>query len=452
MGITAGAAGSINRHMHIQQRPIDSIRPYPRNPRRNDRAVDTVARSIQQYGFQQPIVVDGSGVIVVGHTRYRAAKKLGMTQVPVLTADLPPKKIQAYRLMDNRAAEDSRWDDALLIDELRDLVQEDDLTALARDTGFRENELLRQFRAQEEPDLSRYTRDSLFHSQVGDIWHLGEHRLACGDSTDSALVRPLIQDRTIDCVWTDPPYGVAYETANGINYTPEENELRNHLIVNDAIGIEGVVELIKRQWQLVGPRLRPGAAIYMCHDIRYTHQLRTMLDELEIHVSDVLIWKKNNASTWLSDYAKFYEPIFYGWSRGAPRQWHARGMTPNCLELEQTESMTEQELRQYVRSQVINYQACAKETGKTARLHPTVKPTRLIAEHLANSTQPGDTIWDGFAGSGSTIMAAEQMQRRAVCCEFEPKFCDTIIRRWQAHTKETARRSTGEPFPEAPAP
>lgn len=437
--------------MNIEQRSIDSIRPYPRNPRRNDRAVDTVARSIEQYGFQQPIVVDTAGVIVVGHTRYRAAQKLGMTTVPVLTADLPARKIQAYRLMDNRAAEDSRWDDALLIDELRDLVVDNDLTRLAQETGFRENELMRQFRSQEEPDLSRYTRDSLFHSQTGDIWQLGSHLLACGDSTDEALVNRLITDRTIDCVWTDPPYGVAYETANGINYTAEENELRNHLIVNDAIGIDNLVSLITRQFQLLGPRLRSGAAVYMCHDIRYSHHLRTMLEDLDIHVSDVLIWKKNNASTWLSDYAKFYEPIFYGWKRGAARQWHARGMTPNTLELEQTDTMDLDQLREYVRSQIINYQACARESGRTARLHPTVKPARLIAQHIVNSTQPGDTIWDGFAGSGSTIMAAEQMQRRAICCEFEPKFCDTIIRRWQTHTGLSATRLDGTPFPEAPA-
>ena len=305
--------------MQIEQRTLESIQPYAKNPRKNDRAVDTVARSIQQYGFQQPIVVDPQGIIVVGHTRYRAAKKLGMATVPVLVADLPPRKIQAYRIMDNRASEESRWDDSLLIEELRDLIQDDDFTALAHETGFRENELLKQFRSQEEPDLSRYTRDTLYHTQQGEIWQLGRHLLACGDSTDELLVGPLLEDRTIDCVWTDPPYGVAYETANGINYTAEENELRNHLIVNDAISIEDLLNLITRQIRLLGDRLKPGAAVYMCHDIRYTHHIRTMLESADIHVSDVLIWKKNNASTWLTDYAKFYEPIFYGWRRGATR-------------------------------------------------------------------------------------------------------------------------------------
>lgn len=432
--------------MQIEQRTLESIQPYAKNPRKNDRAVDTVARSIQQYGFQQPIVVDPQGIIVVGHTRYRAAKKLGMATVPVLVADLPPRKIQAYRIMDNRASEESRWDDSLLIEELRDLIQDDDFTALAHETGFRENELLKQFRSQEEPDLSRYTRDTLYHTQQGEIWQLGRHLLACGDSTDELLVGPLLEDRTIDCVWTDPPYGVAYETANGINYTAEENELRNHLIVNDAISIEDLLNLITRQIRLLGDRLKPGAAVYMCHDIRYTHHIRTMLESVDIHVSDVLIWKKNNASNWLTDYAKFYEPIFYGWRRGATRNWHSRGMTPNTLELADVDTMGLAELREYVQAQILNYQACAKESGRTARLHPTVKPARLIAQHLVNSTRPDDTVWDGFAGSGSTLIACEQMQRRAICCEYEPKFCDVIIRRWQEQTGETAYRRDGKRF------
>ena len=432
--------------MKIDNVELHTIQPYAKNPRKNTKSIDTVARRIEQYGFQQPIVVDQDNTIIVGHTRYAAAKKLKLPTVPVLRADLPADKVKAYRIMDNRASEDSRWDDTLLIDELRDLIQDDDLVTLADQTGFRQNELLRQFKQQEEPDLDKYVKDELYTAKQGDIWHLGEHRLACGSTTDTGLLTELMQEDRIDCIWQDPPYGVAYETANGINYTEEENRLRNHLIQGDQTGITEVVQLLDQQLLSIDDYVKPGAAIYICHDIRFTQDVRHAMVRRNYHISDVLIWKKNNASTWLTDYAKFYEPIFYGWRQGGTRAWHAKGMTPNTLELDDIDTMSEREIRTMLTSIVSNYHRVAKESRKTASLHPTVKPVRLIKMHLVNSTQAGDTVFDGFSGSGSTLIAAEQLQRKARCIELEPKFVDATIRRWQAETGESAHRSDGTPF------
>lgn len=434
--------------MKIDNVELHTIQPYAKNPRKNTKSIDTVARSIEQYGFQQPIVVDQANTIIVGHTRYAAAKKLKLPTVPVLRADLPADKVKAYRIMDNRASEDSRWDDTLLIDELRDLIQDDDLVTLADQTGFRQNELLKQFRQQEEPDLDQYVKDELYTAKQGDIWHLGEHRLACGSTTDTGLLTDLMQEDRIDCIWQDPPYGVAYRSAGGINYTEEENELRDHLIQGDQTGITEVVQLLDEQLATIDDYVRPGAAIYICHDIRYNHDVKQAMKRRNYHIADVLIWKKQACSTWLTDYAKFYEPIFYGWREGAPRSWHAKGMTPNTIHLDQIDQMTEREMRTVLTNLITNYNEVKRDGGKTQRLHPTVKPVRLIKMHLVNSTQAGDTVFDGFSGSGSTLIAAEQLQRRARCIELEPKFVDATIRRWQAETGESAHRSDGQPFGE----
>jgi DNA modification methylase len=433
--------------MQVQSLPIDKIQPYDKNPRKNDRSVDTVARSISQYGFQQPIVVDRNHIIIVGHTRYRAAQQLEFKEVPVVVADtLTDRQAQAYRIMDNRASEDSRWHDGLLTEELKDLFRDDDLLDLSDITGFRQSELLKKFAKDAPPDLEKYAQDTQYRTQPGDVWSMGRHRLVCGDSTSAQVHQQLLPNEQIDCIWQDPPYGIAYETANGINYTKEENELRNHLIQNDSLSIEQLLQLIERQLTQLHPYIRGGTPIYLCHDIRFTQPIRDMLDRADFHISDVLIWKKNNASNWLSDYAKYYEPIFYGWRRGGIRPWHGKGMTPNTIDLDSIDQMSDRQIRKLLKDQVRNYHEFKKETRKIASLHPTVKPTTLIQHHLANSTQRDDIVFDGFAGSGSTVIACEQLGRTARVVELEPKFCDVIVRRWQDITEEKAYNQKGEPF------
>jgi DNA modification methylase len=216
----------------------------------------------------------------------------------------------------------------------------------------------------------------------GDLWILGNHRLLNGDSTDPNNIKRLMGDDRIDCIWQDPPYGIAYRSAGGINHTTEVNDLRDHLIANDALKIDALLDLMRRQIQAMRPYLRPGAAVYWCHDIRFNTVIRDLLEQQEIHVADTLIWKKIAASTWLTDYAKFYEPIFYGWVAGAQHEWHGKGMTPNAIQLDQLDALDAGELREIIRSQVSNYQEFSKEPRKIASLHPTVKPAQQIAHHL----------------------------------------------------------------------
>jgi len=203
--------------------PINDIKPYAKNPRKNDRAVATVANSIEQYGFQQPIVVDRDHVIVVGHTRYRAAHKLNLTQVPVIVADtLTDEQVRAYRLMDNRSNENAQWDNNLLMEELQEMLDGITIQDVSYQSGFSESELNRLFSS--DHDLLDQVRDVLTpetYSESGDVWVLGRHRIVNGDSTAADTVAALLGTEKIDLVWEDAPYGDAYQTPNSINHSKE---------------------------------------------------------------------------------------------------------------------------------------------------------------------------------------------------------------------------------------
>jgi ParB/RepB/Spo0J family partition protein len=429
--------------MKVQQIKITDIRPYEKNPRKNDRAVDTVAQSIELYGFQQPIVVDSNNVIIVGHTRFRAAKKLNFIEVPVLVAeDLTREQAQAYRLMDNRSNENARWDEDLLYQELEELIKTGTLQEVSLETGFTESELNKLFKQEEDP-IDEYLKNESYRSQRGDVWILGNHRLVCGDSTKAEDLALLLGDERIDLVWEDPPYGVAYETANGINYTKEENEQRNHKIANDNLTPEQLDLFLNQHLTVLDKYVKSGSVFYWCHDIRFTQQFRDLLEAHKIHISDTLIWRKNNASTWLSDYAKYYEPILYGWREGGQHQFYGKGMQPNSFSMEELEDLTREELIKIIQSVESNYQEYSKESRKIASLHPTVKPVKLIVYHIINSSKMGQVVYDGFSGSGSTLMACERTSRQARCIEYEPKFVDVTIRRWQEETGLQAVRQDG---------
>ena len=430
--------------MQIISMPIGQIKPYPKNPRKNDRAVKTVAESLEQYGFQQPIVVDSENTIIVGHTRYRAAQSLGLQDVPVLVAaELTPKQAQAYRLMDNRSNENARWDDGLLLEELQAMLADINIQQASHQSGFTESELNALFRDDRDQldDLQDHLNPTTY-SQPGDVWLLGPHRIANGDSTRPETVAELLAGDQVDLVWEDAPYGVAYQTANGVNHSQAYNELKNHKIANDTLSGADLDAFLNAHMKAIVPHMRPGASLYWCHDIRYNHQFKQVLESNGIHIADTLIWRKDRHSTWLTDYAKYYEPIIYGWREDAEHAWYGKNMQPNAFDLDGLENKSREQLIRIIQSWDTNYQTFQKEPRKIASLHPTVKPVKLIEYHIINSTQPGQTVYDGFSGSGSTLMACEVSGRHARCVELEPKFVDVTIRRWQEHTGQLAVRES----------
>lgn len=431
--------------MKITQVDISKIQPYENNPRKNTKAIKTVADSITQYGFQQPIVVDKDMVIIVGHTRYAAAKTLGLSQVPVSIADeLTTEQAQSYRIMDNRSNENAQWDEELLFQELDQLIKDSNIQELSYETGFSESELNKLFKQDEDP-VEIFLSSETYRSRPGDIWTLGEHRLANGDSTDAELFNELMLDQTIDMVWEDPPYGIAYATPNAVNKTEAEvaQWRAENSIENDDISPDALRDLLERHVSVISPKIRKGAAWYWCHDIDFNKMFQDILKENNIHVSDTLIWRKNNASNWLCDYARYYEPIIYGWKQGAEHIFNGVGMQPSAFTTEELEEMDKDQLIKILKSIPSNYQEFSKEPRNIASIHPTVKPTRLISYHIINSSNINNIVFDGFAGSGSTLIACEKTARKARCIEYEPKYCDAIIRRWQELTGNRAIRHDG---------
>ena len=429
--------------MKVQNIPLSDIQPYPNNPRKNAKAVDKVADSISQYGFQQPIVVDKDMTIVVGHTRYQASRQLGLDTVPVIIAkDLTEKQADSYRIMDNKSGEWAEWDEKMLYEELDQLIQESNLQELSYETGFSESELNKLFAPHEDP-LEKYSQSQAYRSKIGDLWTLDKHKLLCGDSADSDHLDLLLGAETIDCVWEDPPYGISYQTANSINYSKEANEIRNHKIANDELTGDNLMEFLDKHLNIVTNKLKPGGPVYWCHDIRTTKEFKDVLINNNIHVSDTLIWSKYQASNWIANYAKFYEPIHYGWKEGAQHPWYGKGMNPNVIDLHELEEFSKEDLIKIIKGADKNIHKFNREERKIAMLHPTVKPAKLILYQLINSTRPNEIVYDGFAGSGSTLIACERSGRNARCIEIEPKFVDVIINRWQEETGLEATRQDG---------
>jgi len=433
--------------MKIEYRSIMDIRPYDKNPRKISKGVEVVAESIQKYGFQQPIVVDKDGVIIVGHTRYQASKKLNLQSVPVLVADkLNEDQVRAYRIMDNKSGEKTQWDDGLLIEELETLLKNDNIQELASDTGFSESELNKWFSTTDVDSILHEPIQELVRAKPKEVYHLGEHRIMCGDSTSDDDLKTLMGDVQADLIWEDPPYGISYATVNNVNKTEQERQTwdAKNKIKNDDLTEDELYNLLDRHVQAILPYWKPGAAVYWCHDIRFNNGLVQILERHNINVNDTLIWRKNTASNWINNYARFYEPIIYGWLRGSDHKWYGHGMNPNAYNLDELNDMTRDELIKLIRKTHTNYQEFNKVNNQqAAKWHPTVKPPKLIAYHIINSTRPTNVVFDGFMGGGSTLIACEKTSRIARCMEYKPKYIDVAIQRWEDHTGLKATRSDG---------
>jgi len=388
--------------MKVTMWPLEQILPYARNARRiSERAVDKVAASIREFGWRQPIVVDKEGVIIVGHVRRLAAIKLGLREAPVHVADnLTPAQVRAFRLLDNRSHEETFWDEDLLGLELLDLKGMGvDLDL----TGFEIGEidgLLRRAegrRGLTDPDAVPELPEHPV-SKRGDLWILGEHRLLCGDATSLGDVERVLADQPADMAFTDPPYNV--------NYTQRARGATK--IVNDNLGSAFEQFLLKACRNLL--KWTEGA-VYISMSSSEIDTLKRVFQEAGGHWSTFLIWAKNAFTLGRSDYQRQYEPILYGWREGTKRYW--------CGARDQGDLWL-------VNKPVAN------------DLHPTQKPVELISRAIRNSSRSADAILDAFAGSGSTLIACEELGRRARLIEIDPKYVDTAIRRWEEFTGNKA--------------
>ena len=418
--------------MDVKTVPIDSIRPYDKNPRKNDAGVDKVAASIKEFGFQQPIVADKDGVIIVGHTRFKAAIKMGLKEIPVLFAtELNAAQVQAYRLADNKTNEFSEWDMDLLLGEIGDLQKQN------FDMGQFGFELDAKEATEDEFDMDEAVAAvTIPTTKPGDIWTLGRHRLLCADSTDTENIKRLMAGRKADLLLTDPPYNVNYTGAT-------KDELK---IKNDNMGDARFKEFLTAAFKAADDSMKPGTPFYIWHADTEGLNFRLACREAGWQIRQCLIWNKNAFVMGHQDYQWKHEPCLYGWKDGAGHYFIDDRTQSTVIEDKKIDfrSMKRDEmlaLLKEIYSDKTSTTIINEDRPSRSAEHPTMKPLKLLERLIKNSTRPGDLILDTFGGSGSTMMCAEQLDRGCNMMEIDPVYCDVIVTRWEKLTGNKAARS-----------
>ena len=433
--------------------PTEDVIPYDRNPRCNDCAVDAVARSIEEFGFRQPIVVTEDHVIIVGHTRWKAALKLGLKTVPVHVASgLTPEQIRAYRIADNKLAELADWDESLLAQELREL---DALNMDLELLGFTQEELDQLFGeatqdGQTDPDDIPEPPDEAT-TRPGDLWTLGPHRLLCGDAGSWPDVDRLIHGETIHLLNTDPPYNVRVEprSHNAIaaghssfgplpsktdkrkrqpgkaRRGPAKLRAKDRPLANDFVSSEAFDRLLRDWFGNAARALQPGGSYYIWGGYANCGNYPPVLKACGLYFSQAIIWVKEHPVLTRKDFMGNHEWCFYGWKEGAAHRFLGPANAVDVWSI--------------------------KKVNPAGMLHLTEKPVALSVQALQYSSRPGENVLDLFGGSGSTLIAAQQTGRRAFLMELDLLYCDVIVKRWERFTGQTASRHAPDASADAAA-
>jgi len=408
--------------LQVVRWPVEKLIPYARNARtHSDEQVAQIAASIAEFDWTNPILAGADGVLIAGHARLLAARKLGMTEVPVIVLDhLTETQRRALVLADNRLALNAGWDEEMLRVELAALEEDDFNLELV---GFSDDEL-KDLLAEPEPqstagltdDDAAPERPEVAISVPGDIWVLGDHRLLCGDATQMDAVEKVLAGGLADMVFTDPPYNVNYGST-----MKDKLRGKKRKIANDNLG-DGFEQFIRDA--CVSMLAVTKGAIYICMSSSELDTLKKAFREAGGHWSTFLIWAKNTFTIGRSDYQRQYEPILYGWKEGTDHYW--------CGARDQGDLW-------FIKKPFSN------------DLHPTMKPVELVERAIGNSSKGRDTVLDPFGGSGSTLIACEKTGRQARLIELEPKYCDVIVRRWQEFTGKEAKLDDGRSVTDAAA-
>ncbi len=387
--------------LQIEHWPVERLIPYARNSRtHSDDQVAQVAASIAEFGFVNPVLVGPDGVLIAGHARLLAARKLKMPEVPVIVlGHLTPTQRRALVLTDNQLALNAGWNAEMLRVELEDIKSDGFNLDLI---GFTAEELDTILAGPEETSEGLTDEDAVPETPEtavtvpGDVWIMGDHRLLCGDSTQLEAVEKVLDGGLADMSFLDPPYNVNYGGS------------KHSKIANDNLG--DAFEQFLRD-SCVNLLAVTKGAIYICMSSSEIHTLQRVFREAGGHWSTFVIWAKNTFTLGRSDYQRQYEPILYGWKEGTDHFW--------CGARDQGDVW-------FVKKPVAN------------DLHPTMKPVELVERAIRNSSKTRDTVLDPFGGSGTTLIACEKAGRHARLIELEPKYCDVIVRRFQDHSGKVA--------------
>jgi len=396
--------------VQIKTVSVEKLIPYVKNSRtHSDGQVAQIAASIKEFGWTNPILVDGESGVIAGHGRLLAARKLGQKEVPVIElAHMTESQKRAYVIADNQLAMNAGWDTTLLSLELADLKEQGfEMDVL----GFDPKELDKLLEPEQVDGLT--DEDAVPEAPVepktklGDIYQLGNHRLMCGDSTSIDAVEKLMDGQKADMVFTDPPYGVDYDGGHATDKrrTKLENDDKT-LMYAGALPIAYMAS-------------KDGAALYLWFADRFAKDVLTALDESNFQVRTWIIWNKNLAQFGAigAQYKPKHEPCIYAFKKGKAPYWNGKN-----------NEVTVWDVKRHSKNE----------------FHPTQKPVELPVRALENSSKGGDIILDLFGGSGSTLIACEKTNRHAMLMELDPKYCDVIVKRWEDFTGKKAVLLTDE--------
>lgn len=407
----------------IEYVEVEKLIPYARNSRtHSDEQVAQICGSIKEFGFTNPVLIDGEGVIIAGHGRTIAAQRLNMKEVPCLRLDyLTEAQKKAYVIADNKLALNAGWDDEMLALELGDLKELDFDLSL---TGFDDDELNKLLAEAvnegliDEDDAPLPPDEPI--SKLGDVWQLGSHRVICGDSTSIDAVDKLMEGQKADMVFTDPPYGMSYGGGRAAGSTPKGALVKAHgMIKGDDLEGENLISLVRDAIATCIASSKQGAAYYICFTWRTYSEFEEAIELGGASVANCIVWDKKSIGLGNANYRPQHEFIFYvkggAWygDKGQSDVWYmSRGATG-----------------EYV--------------------HPTQKPVELVEKAISNSSKPGDLVLDVFGGSGSTLIACEKTSRHCRLVDLDPKYVDVMVKRWQDYTgKQAIHAESGKTFAE----
>lgn len=368
---------------------VSEIKPYEKNAKKHDETqIKNVMESISKFGFVQPIVVDKDKVVIIGHCRLIAAKRLHMRDIDCVVADnLSEEDVKRLRLLDNKLNE-SEWDWDLLMEEIAELDFSDfDVDWELPEVGAKSAEDIVE---DEPPALPEKAK-----SMPGDIYEFGDgmHRLICGDSTDAAVIELLMDGAKADLLLTDPPYNVDY-----VGKTKDALKIKNDKMDNDSLR-----QFLRDAFSSANAVMRNGAVFYIWHADSEGYNFHGACADVNWNVRECLIWNKNRMVMGRQDYQYKHEPCLYGWKDGASHLWASDRKQVTVLEFDRP---------------------------TRSDLHPTMKPLKLFGYQLSNNTHEGDRVLDIFGGSGTTLMACEQLNRKSYSCELDPRYVDVIVERY----------------------
>lgn len=426
--------------MNIEKISVGELKAASYNPRKDlkpgDAEYEKLKRSIQEFGYVEPVIWNKrTGTVVGGHQRLKVMKDLGYEEVDCVVVDLDEQKEKALNIALNKIS--GEWDEGLLASLLKDLDNNGyDITF----TGFDLAEAQELFGSgsfenvhEDEFDAESAAAEIVEpKTRRGDLWLIGKHRLLCGDCTLDNDVAKLMDDREADVMVTDPPYNVDYGSAIiGKNKSKTRAESS---IANDNMSDDDFHQFLLAFYKAAYGVMKKGAPLYVFHSTKETVNFTRAMEEAGFKYAQTLVWLKNHFTLGRQDYQWIHEPILYGWKEGAGHYFIGDRNLPTVFEefKENPNKLNKAELVELL-TKILDIPATVIKDNKPSRSedHPTMKPITLCAKLIYNSSHEGDTVFEPFGGSGSTLIAAEQLNRRCCAIELEPKYCDVIVRRYK---------------------